>query len=80
LDFQTFSGFTVTAVGVKTDSMAITGQTGRNPPSIAGTNTGYHSMLFLLNQPFPTCAIILSNNRWGGGRNVVFSTRYDELL
>jgi len=25
-----------------TDSFAVTGQTGKNPPSICGTNTGYH--------------------------------------
>jgi len=42
LDFQTFSGLTVTTAGVCTDTFAIAGQTGVNPPSICGTNTGYH--------------------------------------
>ena len=46
LDFQTFSGFAVTTAGVKTDSMAAAGQTGKNPPTISGTNTGYHSKIF----------------------------------
>ena len=43
LDFQTFSGFAFSTLGAKTDSMAAAGQTGVNPPSITGTNTGYHS-------------------------------------
>ena len=47
LDFQTFSGFTVdtttTGVGFCTDSFVAAGQTGVNPPTICGTNTGYHS-------------------------------------
>ena len=42
LDFHTFSGF-VNAVGVCTDTFVAAGQTGRNPPEICGTNTGYHS-------------------------------------
>jgi len=41
LDFQTMSGFTA-AVGVCTDKFTAEGQTGVNPPSICGTNTGYH--------------------------------------
>ena len=47
LDFQTFSGYTVdtttTGVGFCTDSFVAAGQTGVNPPTICGTNTGYHS-------------------------------------
>jgi len=46
LDFQTFSGFTVNTVaatrGACTDSFAAAGQTSVNPPTICGTNTGYH--------------------------------------
>jgi len=43
LDFQTFSGFaTATTVSTCTDTLAVTGQTGVDPPSICGTNTGYH--------------------------------------
>jgi len=43
-DFQTFTGFTVAATtsGACTDSFAVTGQTGKAPPTICGTNTGYH--------------------------------------
>ena len=44
LDFQTFSGFVIDATSaVCTDSFAVAGQTGKNPPTICGTNTGYHS-------------------------------------
>jgi len=42
LDFQTFTGFTATSVGACTDTFAVEGQTSVNPPSICGTNTGYH--------------------------------------
>jgi len=43
LDFQTMSGLvTSTTVGMCTDSFAAAGQTGKNPPTICGTNTGYH--------------------------------------
>jgi len=43
LDFQTFSGFVVdTTSAVCTDSFAVAGQTGKDPPTICGTNTGYH--------------------------------------
>merc|ERR1712183_1186490 len=43
LDFQTFSVFVVdTTSAACTDSFAVTGQTGKNPPTICGTNTGYH--------------------------------------
>jgi len=41
LDFQTMSGFAETA-GACSDSFASAGQTGKNPPTICGTNTGYH--------------------------------------
>ena len=47
LDFQTFSGYTVdtttAGVGFCTDSFVAAGQSGVNPPTICGTNTGYHS-------------------------------------
>lgn len=43
LDFQTFSGFaTSTTAGDCYDTLAMAGQTGVDPPSICGTNTGYH--------------------------------------
>lgn len=41
LDFITFSGYTHTT-GVCSDTFAAAGQTGVNPPSICGTNNGYH--------------------------------------
>merc|ERR1719228_1955664 len=41
IDFQTMSGFAA-SVGVCTDSFAAAGQTGIDPPSVCGTNTGYH--------------------------------------
>merc|ERR1711997_400253 len=42
LDFQTMSGYTATTDGLCTDKFEATGQTGSNPPTICGTNTGYH--------------------------------------
>ena len=45
LDFQTFSGLTVATGGVCTDTFVVEGQTGNNPPTICGTNTGYHSKI-----------------------------------
>jgi len=43
LDFQTFTGFFVdSTTGVCADSLAVAGQTGSNPPTICGVNTGYH--------------------------------------
>merc|ERR1712113_234994 len=43
LDFQTFSGFaTSTTAGSCYDTLAMAGQTGVDPPSICGTDTGYH--------------------------------------
>ena len=43
LDFQTFSGFTTTGTNTCQDIFTAAGQTGKNPPNICGTNTGYHS-------------------------------------
>ena len=47
LDFQTFSGFVLydsgAPYGACIDYMTVKGKTGKNPPSICGTNTGYHS-------------------------------------
>jgi len=43
LDFQTMSGYSATTAGACTTSIfEATGQTGKNPPAICGTNTGYH--------------------------------------
>jgi len=44
LDFQTFSGFapSTTTVGDCFDTLAVSGQSGVDPPRICGTNTGYH--------------------------------------
>merc|ERR1711990_380296 len=42
LDFQTLSGYTATTAGACTASFEATGQTGKNPPAICGTNTDYH--------------------------------------
>merc|ERR1711992_107556 len=41
-DFQTLSGYTATTAGVCTAKFEATGQTGKNPPAICGTNTDYH--------------------------------------
>merc|ERR1712106_1316043 len=41
IDFQTMSGFDETA-GVCSDSLATAGQTGKQPPTVCGTMTGYH--------------------------------------
>ena len=48
LDFQTFSGFATDTTedakrGTCLDTFTAEGQTGKNPPDICGTNTGYHS-------------------------------------
>ena len=44
LDFQTMTGFfTGTSGACGVDDFAVSGQTGSNPPTICGTNTGYHS-------------------------------------
>ena len=43
LDFVSMSGYlTSTTAGACLDTFAAAGQTGVNPPSICGTNTGYH--------------------------------------
>jgi len=45
LDFQTLSGFALSSIapiGSCTDTLTVEGQTGSNPPSVCGTNTGYH--------------------------------------
>merc|ERR1719222_29254 len=43
LDFQTMSGFyTGTSGACGVDDFEASGQTGKNPPTICGTNTGYH--------------------------------------
>ena len=34
--------------GACSDSFAAAGQTGSNPPSICGTNTGYHSNCYVI--------------------------------
>ena len=48
-DFETFSGFAIASgTGICTDTFAVTGQTGVNPPSICGTNSGLHSKALLL--------------------------------
>merc|ERR1711892_614072 len=41
IDFQTMSGFDETA-GVCSDSLVTAGQTGKQPPTVCGTMTGYH--------------------------------------
>ena len=41
IDFQTLSGFSETA-GACSDKLATEGQTGKNPPTVCGTMTGYH--------------------------------------
>ena len=43
LDFQTFTGFLAPTTGACADKFAAAGQTGKNPPTICGANTGYHS-------------------------------------
>ena len=44
LDFETMFGFvTATNPGVCSDKVTAEGQSGRNPPEICLTNTGYHS-------------------------------------
>ena len=43
LDFETFSGLATSALGTCSDGLAVVGMSGYNPPTICGTNTGYHS-------------------------------------
>ena len=42
LDFITMSGYLTGTSGACSDTFAAVGQTGVNPPTICGTNTGYH--------------------------------------
>merc|ERR1711997_646715 len=42
LDFQALSLATAAATGLCSDSLAATGDSGQNPPTICGSNTGYH--------------------------------------
>merc|ERR1719410_2560411 len=42
LDFETMTGYTTTTVGGCTASFTATGDSGKNPPRICGTNTGFH--------------------------------------
>ena len=42
LDFITMSGYLTGTDGACTDMFTVAGQTGVNPPSICGTNSGYH--------------------------------------
>ena len=47
LDFETFSGLATSALGTCSDSLAVVGMSGYNPPTICGTNTGYHSKTYV---------------------------------
>ena len=47
LDFETFSGLATSALGTCSDSLAVVGMSGYNPPTICGTNTGYHSKTYI---------------------------------
>ena len=47
LDFETFSGLATSALGTCSDSLAVVGMSGYNPPTICGTNTGYHSRTYV---------------------------------
>jgi len=67
LDFETFSGFTTTATpqpGACQDTFAAAGQTGSNPPTICGTNSGYHMYV-----EFGTSStdMITLTNTWAAG-------------
>ena len=66
LDFETFSGFvTTTPAGSCSDSFAASGQTGKDPPTICGTNTGYHSKYSLTSHNFDYCthtSLLLSSD------------------
>ena len=52
LDFQTFSGFATGTAGVCSDYLTAAGQTGKNPPNICGTNTDYHSKIYMKIWPY----------------------------
>jgi len=71
LDFQTFSGFSVTTAGIKTDSMAVAGKTGTNPPSISGTNTGYHMYVDIGADSGDTATVTMN---WG---NIAAAKQYN---
>merc|ERR1719293_626093 len=65
LDFQTFSGFATTTGGACNDYFTAAGQTGKNPPSICGTNTGYH--MYVEFGATSTDSITLTNTYVSGG-------------
>ena len=59
-DFETFSGFAIASgTGICTDTFAVTGQTGVNPPSICGTNSGLHSKALLLSFLVFYCLVVI---------------------
>ena len=62
LDFETFSGFlTTTPAGSCSDSFAAAGQTGKDPPTICGTNTDYHSEAVLYLAITIFCKLFISS-------------------
>jgi len=65
LDFQTFSGFATTTGGACNDYFTAAGQTGKNPPNICGTNTGYH--MYVEFGATSTDSITLTNTYVSGG-------------
>merc|ERR1719445_2284648 len=65
LDFQTFSGFATTTNGVCNDKFTAEGQTGKNPPDICGTNTGYH--MYVEFGATSTDSVTLTNTYVSGG-------------
>jgi len=66
LDFQTFSGFyTGTSGACGVDDFEVSGQTGYNPPTICGTNTGYH--MYVEFGATSTDTITITNTYRSGG-------------
>jgi len=66
LDFQTMSGFyTGTSGACGVDDFEAAGQTGKNPPTICGTNTGYH--MYVEFGVTSTDTITLTNTYRSGG-------------
>merc|ERR1711997_344268 len=66
LDFQTFSGFyTGTSGACGVDDFVAKGQTGYNPPTICGTNTGYH--MYVEFGATSTDTITITNTYRSGG-------------
>ena len=65
LDFINFSGFVTGTGGACTDQFAAAGQTGKNPPTICGTNTGYH--MYIEFGTSSTDTITLTNTFAAGG-------------